>query len=1040
MKHLLLCVIALIIGITGKSQRYQFTDFSVADGLIDPFIYDMTQTNLGYLLIGTGEGLAKYDGNTIATYTINEGLNSNLINCLEHDSLTNSCYLGHNDGSVSRYSLGDIDALETDSSFTSKIQAIRVLNDGSIWALSQSQGFIVFNQSGRITKRINLPIEDIIAYDFVFFKDILLIASSEGIITCSQGEIKNNWNNYLVIDEDNSWTKFFVDKATNQLYGACENGIYSILSLGKDLVTRQLIKTEFGAPSSFFKNGDSFIIASRSGAYKYTIPSGNQYKLSETFDESKGLPTSYISSIFQDNTGNLWFGTYGEGLYLLIDQFFTFYKQEDPLAVNNTTCIFVGDSTKYFGVGKGVNVINTYKTPPYKILNSTYGLPSDQYSSIVEHNGIWFGSKSNGLYYAPDTAYRFKKVNLSNDLLSDYIYGISIFEDKVWVASESGVYAVNSATQKVDTSFNTGNGLRHNKVYGFLVDEDTIWMATISNYLTGISNNKLVEKKLEVGNNLLSVISLDKDSKGNIWLATLNNGVLQIAKDNTITNYASINGLLSDHCYALCVADNDNVWVGHRYGFSRIRSRANISIYDAHDGIDGEINLNAMHKDSLGNIWMGTTEGLIKYNPVDDIKKSNIPFVDLISTKINNDFYKDKYTFDLPYGKHEITFSFKGISLSNSNDLYFMYRLEGHDDNWTSTREGQAKYSNIRNGEYIFKLKVCNSDGDCREYENSLEINVDVPFWMKLWFIIVVAVVVVATVILIIRIRTNNLRRAQKELEYQLALRTKQIRDQKEIIEEKNKDITDSINYAKRIQTTMLPELDELRAKIDGVFVYYRPRDIVSGDFYWYKQYEDRLIFVVADCTGHGVPGAFMSLIGGVALKHICGVNKDLSAKDIMNNLNTEVSEILKQKISNEDDFTAIRDGMDILIAEYKLASKELSVASAKRPYFVKQDGELKRLNGDRMSIGGSVKKKEFTEASFKMNKGDAIYMFSDGYTDQFGGDSYKKIQLKGVYDLLNENLNLDTKNMHALVGKYFEDWIGDEEQIDDVLFMGIHF
>ncbi len=302
------------------------------------------------------------------------------------------------------------------------------------------------------------------------------------------------------------------------------------------------------------------------------------------------------------------------------------------------------------------------------------------------------------------------------------------------------------------------------------------------------------------------------------------------------------------------------------------------------------------------------------------------------------------------------------------------------------------------------------------------------------------AVVVVATVILIIRIRTNNLRRAQKELEYQLALRTKQIRDQKEIIEEKNKDITDSINYAKRIQTTMLPELDELRAKIDGVFVYYRPRDIVSGDFYWYKQYEDRLIFVVADCTGHGVPGAFMSLIGGVALKHICGVNKDLSAKDIMNNLNTEVSEILKQKISNEDDFTAIRDGMDILIAEYKLASKELSVASAKRPYFVKQDGELKRLNGDRMSIGGSVKKKEFTEASFKMNKGDAIYMFSDGYTDQFGGDSYKKIQLKGVYDLLNENLNLDTKNMHALVGKYFEDWIGDEEQIDDVLFMGIHF
>lgn len=1032
--------IALCISYTAFSQSYQFTSFSVAEGLTDPFIYDIKQTNKGYLLVGTGEGLAKYDGKNITVYTITEGLNGNLVSCIEIDTITNTAYLGHSDGSLSSYKHGDIKKLEKDSLFTSKIQAIKIAANGKIIALSQSQGFIIYNSSGTIKTKVPLPIEDIIANDFAIFKNQIVIASSEGLIIIPLSSLESKKPEFSVINQDMSWSKLYYDNDEQQLYAASEVGIYTLLSLGDEIITREKFKTESTNCTSFYKSNNAFVISSSEGVQKYSIPYGRNYLLTDSYDVSNGLPTSYISSVFEDNFGNTWFGSYGEGLHLLVDQFFTFYRQSGDSAVNNTTCAYIGDSSKYFGVGDNIHVINTYNSPPFKVLNSTNGLPHDRFSSVIEYQGIWAGSKNNGLYYAVHENETFKKIKLSDEKLSEYIYNIKLFKEKLWVATESGVYVVNPNSHQVETSFNTSNGLRHNKVYSFLIDEDTIWMATISNYLTGISNYNIVEKKLEVGNNLLSIVGLEKDTKGNIWMATLNNGVIQLSSNNEITNYAAINGLLSDHCYAITVADDDNVWIGHRYGLTRIKSLGNISVYDINDGVKGEINLNAMHKDSLGNIWIGTSEGLIKYNPRYDIERNSLPFVDLLHLKIDDKFFKNKYNFDLSYAKHELTFFFKGISLDKSSELFFMYILEGHDDSWTKTTEGQVKFANIRNGEYRFRLKVCDGDGNCREMEESIHIYVDDPFWMKWWFITIVGVVAIALVILIIRIRTNNLRKAQKELERQLALRTKQIVEQKEIIEEKNKDITDSINYAKRIQTTMLPELEELRSVVDGVFVYYRPRDIVSGDFYWYKQYEDRLIFVVADCTGHGVPGAFMSLIGGVALKHICGDNNSLSAQKIMTNLNTEVADILKQKELEDIDFTAIRDGMDILIAEYKLSTKELSVASAKRPYFVKQNNELLRFNGDRISIGGSDINKEFTQTTFKISEGDAIYMFSDGYTDQFGGSDYKKIQLKGVFDLLQDNLDLNPSDMHNLIATYFENWIGEEDQIDDVLFMGIHF
>jgi ligand-binding sensor domain-containing protein/serine phosphatase RsbU (regulator of sigma subunit) len=1040
MRHLILYVTIALLSITSYAQKYKFSSFTATEGLNDPFIYDMVQTNNGYLLVGTGEGLARYDGKNIITYKKENGLNSNLVTCIEMDSSSNTAFIGHNDGSLSKYHKGNITAFERDSNCTSKIQTIKLHRDESVWALSQSQGFIVFNKKGEISQRIQPPIEDIIMYDFAFLDNNIIIASSEGLLISPLQTISSKKSKPTILYPEFSWTKLFSDSKKNTVYGACENGVYGIQKDKKEFAAKLIIKNTLNGPSSLLKDKGNFWIAGREGAEMYSLQKDGKYELVESYNASKGLPANYVSALHRDNMGNLWFGTYGEGLHLLVDQFFTFYGQDDPQASSNTTAIYTAENTRYFAVEETVYAVFSDNIEDYKMLNSSNGLPSDKYNAIVEHKGIWLGSHNNGLYYAKDVNSNFKKINLSIETLSDYIYDLKIFKNRLWVGTESGVYVVNPENQKVEATYNTAKGLRHNKVYSFMVDNDTIWVATISNYLTGISNGSVIEKELDVGNNLLSIVNLKKDNQGNIWLATLNNGVLRLSPNNEVTGYASNKGLLSDHCYAMTIGDDGDVWIGHRYGISRINAQDEIFIYNEQDGISGEINLNAIEKDSNGNIWIGTTDGIIRYNPVFDVSHKGKPFVDLRSVSIDGEVFTDKYDFDLAYDNHELTFLFKGISLSNSKNIYFQYRLKGHNDNWTKTKEGQANFSNIRSGNYTFMLRVCNGSGECRDLINEITISVDKPIWMKWWFVSALVLFAILTVMFIIRVRTFHLRKAQKELEHQLSLRTRQIVDQKEVIEEKNKNITDSINYAKRIQNKMLPDTSELSKKLPGAFVFFRPRDIVSGDFYWFKKIDDRLIVVVSDCTGHGVPGAFMSLIGGVALKHICSLDPNLSPKGIMESLNDDVSNILQQKIPEEDRSTIIRDGMDIIISEFNLTTNVLTVSSAKRPYFVKQNAKLKRFNGDRMSIGGELNENGFTEKTFNISRGDAIYMFTDGYNDQFGGPKNKKMQLRRVFDLIENNLDSDSEEMQKLIASNFQNWIGKEDQIDDVLFMGIHF
>lgn len=252
-------------------------------------------------------------------------------------------------------------------------------------------------------------------------------------------------------------------------------------------------------------------------------------------------------------------------------------------------------------------------------------------------------------------------------------------------------------------------------------------------------------------------------------------------------------------------------------------------------------------------------------------------------------------------------------------------------------------------------------------------------------------------------------------------------------IEIKNKDITDSINYSKKIQDASLPS-KELQLKLfPASFIFFRPKDIVSGDFYWYAEKDNYKLIAACDCTGHGVPGALMSMIGNNLLNQIVIENNVSSPEEILNQLNRAIRKSLKQAGTTES-----RDGMDIALIRIK--DKELDFAGAQRPLYILNKGELQEIKGDKYSIGGitTADEKPFSKTSLELEAGSCIYLFSDGYVDQFGGTSGKKFMTKNFKELLLKIHSLPMEQQSIEIESTLSSWQGNKEQVDDVLVIGI--
>lgn len=255
-------------------------------------------------------------------------------------------------------------------------------------------------------------------------------------------------------------------------------------------------------------------------------------------------------------------------------------------------------------------------------------------------------------------------------------------------------------------------------------------------------------------------------------------------------------------------------------------------------------------------------------------------------------------------------------------------------------------------------------------------------------------------------------------------------------IEEKNRHIEDSIRYAKRIQNAILPPTEYVRRLFEDYFILYLPKDIVSGDFYWVSHGENKVYIAAVDCTGHGVPGAFMSIVGHDRLNNAVNVDNATHPNTILDSLNKGVTDTLRQSRAE----ISVKDGMDIALISIDFDNNQLEYAGAFNPLYQLRDGELIQIPADKFPIGAFMGEElnKFQNHKIELKKDDVFYIFSDGYSDQFGGPKNKKFMSKRFRDMLLEIHMKPMEEQKETLVKTIQDWMGEAQQVDDILIIGV--
>jgi serine phosphatase RsbU (regulator of sigma subunit) len=264
---------------------------------------------------------------------------------------------------------------------------------------------------------------------------------------------------------------------------------------------------------------------------------------------------------------------------------------------------------------------------------------------------------------------------------------------------------------------------------------------------------------------------------------------------------------------------------------------------------------------------------------------------------------------------------------------------------------------------------------------------------------------------------------------------TQMLKHKNELIEEKNKNITDSINYAKRLQNAILPPASVITTILPEYFLLYQPKDIVSGDFYWVSDHDNKFMVAAIDCTGHGVPGALLSIVGYNAIDHTVNELNITKPDEVLISMNTIIKKILHQDVKSD-----IRDGMDMALCTFDRNTKVLEYSGANNPIYIVSEGKMSVVKATKLTIGSIQEEVHYLPEhhSIQLKKDDCFYIFSDGYADQFGGTDNKKFKTSRMQELLLSINHKPMPEQEQLIHKAFIDWKGMNEQVDDILVIGV--
>ena len=1050
MKSILTFLILIIaFWFVASGQEYFFRQYSNEEGLQHSFIYSINQDDDGYLWIGTGEGLYRFNGLDFEYFTTKDGLADNFITEIFRDK-GGILWIGHQNGSISALSGNDFVVVTKSIDAQGSVTDITEDDQGIIWASVQNQGLISITEDQKgIPVSFSIEHEPLSQIEYLG-NDNFLIGSQESLYL---SKYQNDTDSMVVFNRIEAYpgsrvVDIFPESPGNYIIVSQDEGIYyfEFDSLSADYSFSTIDDNTDGVLDNIqggILDGDGvlWLNSMGNGLIQYR-GKGKDFTSVGIVSTVNGLISDNVRSAFEDTEGNLWLGLYGEGLLRYVDNNLKFYHYNPGNESNKTYTITGDNGGLYVVVGNRLLRLNRSGD---KVLIST-PLPGNNTGDVVNaaylaNDGrLWLGFEKSGLFVFGPSG--FKAVFISNDDLANSVNHITGNDGYIWVSTKKGICGI-SAKSGNTKWYTTDHGLPHNNIQQLYIDSKSrVLVATLCSEIHYVSDNgeidRLEHSKME---SLNSVMSISEDGSGTIWAGTQGNGLWKILEGDNI-NYTHDSGLISDFCYSLAHTEQGVIIVGHRGGISQIDPKTNrIRTFSQLEGINSSAELypNAIFTDNFGSIWFGTSDGLVKYTSTLSGGGTAAPRLQISALYVSGE------EVDLSAGQvllkpgyYELAVEYTGIHLTNPEMVIYQTKLEGYNISWSGrTPDRRVVYDRVGHGKYTFRIRAFNESNIGSEIASGFELRIKKPIYLTRWFYAAFIVVLSFLVYMIIRLRERNQIRFQISLQKQLDERTQEVIIQKEEIEIKNNDITDSINYAQKIQASILPPVSKLQGKFAGAFVFYQPRDIVSGDFYWYDEFgNDQFIIVCADSTGHGVPGAFMSMIGTTMIKDIYGKENVDSPSKILSRLDKEIRTVLSQNLEEGGS----NDGMDIIIAEINLRSRQLSTASAMRPMIIYQGGEPIYVSGNRLSIGGQYEfgEKTFDTHEHKLNKGDKLYMYTDGYADQFGGPYGKKFKTSNLKKLLQDIHEKPMDEQYNHIKDSFELWKGDMSQVDDVLIMGI--
>ncbi|MBD0402408.1 two-component regulator propeller domain-containing protein [Flammeovirga sp. EKP202] len=780
-----------------------------------------------------------------------------------------------------------------------------------------------------------------------------------------------------------------------------------------------------------------------------------------------GLLENSTRGLLYDSEGGLWVGTGADGLnYLPPHKDYNQFQQAKDVAKLYTIIEVNCNGKKKIWLGTRFGLLVTD-------LQGKDGVPLEkrlnkidfEFSSIMvlfqDSRGIiWVGTYSKGLFKVDDNLNLEEVVQLPTQQLEGQLSSEiirSVQEDSfgnIWVGTADGL-----------------NMIPADQVYD---DNPTV----------------VVYKNEENNSHSLSqdyILDLLPAEDGDLWVGTMGGGLNKfVAKENKFIKLATSNGLPNNTVKGILEDRNNHIWVSTNNGLARIdKETLEITDYDRSDGLQGnEFQDLSKTKTADGLLLFGGVNGITMFDPTKITDNTMVPSIVFTNFKlfnkmlnvgdsVNGEVILEKnisLTNSLVLDHDEKNFSLEFAALHYASPLknQYSYKLEGFDKDWfdVSAENRWVNYTNLDAGEYTFMVKGSNNDGTFNEEVKEMKITILPPWWETTWFRILVTILLIIFAIAfyqykvyaykkskkllqrLVKERTVDLQSAHDEImsnnakleeqHEELEMQRESLLKKNDLITETNNKLIDSIRYAKTIQKAILPSERELRKAFNKIFNLYLPKDLVSGDFVWLHQEKRHTYFVVADCTGHGVPGGFMSMIGSSILNNLIREQKIDDVSVILNKLHEKVYNAFRHDDSFKD------AGMDLIICKFTPQGglTILEFAGAKTPlyHYDSFQKEITVYPTTKKSIGSSRKSDvKFEKNILTILPEDCIYLASDGYMDQNKADRKKFGRVKFL-EMLNENSQLDFTEQLKNIEQELDTFKEGEEQRDDITVVGIGF